>query len=46
MILEAMKTEVNVFAGEENIGKSILGFGKGWKEGASVHAGDVLVVLD
>ncbi|KAI0721773.1 urea carboxylase [Fomitopsis betulina] len=45
MILEAMKTEVNVEAGEENIGRTVIGFGKGVKEGAAVGSGDVLVVL-
>lgn len=45
MILEAMKTEVNVEAGEENIGRTVIGFGNGVKEGVAVGSGDVLVVL-
>ena len=45
IILEAMKTEVNVEAGEENVGRTVVGFGKGVKEGAAVGSGDVLVVL-
>ncbi|PCH34617.1 urea amidolyase [Wolfiporia cocos MD-104 SS10] len=45
VILEAMKTEINIEAGEENIGRKVMGFGKGVKEGAAVNAGDVLVVL-
>ncbi|OBZ73034.1 putative urea carboxylase [Grifola frondosa] len=46
VILEAMKTEVKIEAGEENIGKKVKGFGRGVKEGAAVNAGDVLVVLE
>ncbi|KAH9927658.1 urea carboxylase [Fomitopsis serialis] len=45
IILEAMKTEVNVEAGEENIGRTVAGFGKGVKEGTAVGSGDVLVVF-
>lgn len=45
IILEAMKTEVNVEAGEENVGRTVVGFGKGTKEGAAVASGDVLVIL-
>lgn len=45
IILEAMKTEVNVEAGEENIGRTVAGLGKGVKEGAAVGSGDVLVVF-
>lgn len=43
IILEAMKTEINVPAGEENIGKVVKRLGKGIREGASVQAGDPLV---
>ena len=43
IILEAMKTEINVPAREENIGKMVKGLGKGIREGASVQAGDPLV---
>lgn len=46
VILEAMKTEINVPAGEENIGKVVRGLGRGIMEGASVQAGDVLVWLE
>lgn len=45
VILEAMKTEINVEAGEENVGRKVLGFGKGVREGAQVSPGEVLVVL-
>ncbi|KAJ6622708.1 allophanate hydrolase subunit 2-domain-containing protein [Mycena sp. CBHHK59/15] len=45
VILEAMKTEIPVKAGEANIGKTVNRFGKGIQEGASVHPGDVLIVL-
>ena len=43
IILEAMKTEINVPAGDENIGKVVRGLGKGIRAGASVQAGDPLV---
>ena len=33
IILEAMKTEINVTMGEENVGKVIKGMGKGIREG-------------
>ncbi|TFK35167.1 allophanate hydrolase subunit 2-domain-containing protein [Crucibulum laeve] len=46
LILEAMKTEIPVRAGEDNVGKTVKGFGKGIKEQAVVRPGDVLVVLD
>ncbi|KAF9220649.1 hypothetical protein BS17DRAFT_714001 [Gyrodon lividus] len=45
IILEAMKTEINVPAGEENVGRVVKGLGKGIREGASVQAGDPLVWL-
>lgn len=45
VVLEAMKTEINIEAGEENVGRTVKGFGKGVKEGAAVRAGDTLVVL-
>lgn len=40
-----MKTEINVEAGEENVGRTVMGFGQGVVEGAAVNAGDVLVIL-
>ncbi|KAF8837172.1 hypothetical protein BDN67DRAFT_973345 [Paxillus ammoniavirescens] len=45
IILEAMKTEIHVPAGEENVGRVVTGLGKGIREGASVEAGDPLVWL-
>ncbi|KAJ7155221.1 allophanate hydrolase subunit 2-domain-containing protein [Mycena filopes] len=44
-ILEAMKTEIPIRAGEGNVGKTVKGFGRGIFEGAMVNAGDRLVVL-
>ena len=41
-----MKTEVNVEAEEENIGRKIVGFGPGIQEGGTVQAGDPLVYFD
>ena len=43
VILEAMKTEINVTAGEDNIGLKVSGFAKGIREGTTVQAGDKLV---
>ena len=43
MILEAMKTEINIEAGEEAIGLTVVGLARGVREGASVRAGDPLV---
>ena len=42
-ILEAMKTEIPVLAGEENVGLKVSGIAKG--EGATVEAGDKLIFL-
>lgn len=42
VILEAMKTEINILAGEENVGKVVKSLGKGIREGASVQVGDIL----
>jgi biotin carboxyl carrier protein len=46
VILEAMKTEVNVEAGEENVGKKVKALGKGIREGAVVNAGNILVIFE
>ncbi|KAL5497703.1 hypothetical protein ACEPAH_2634 [Sanghuangporus vaninii] len=43
VILEAMKTEINVMAGEDNVGLKVSGFAKGVREGTTVQAGDKLV---
>ncbi|OSD02241.1 urea carboxylase [Trametes coccinea BRFM310] len=43
IVLEAMKTEVNVEAGEEFVGRRIKAFGPGVVEGGSVQAGNPLV---
>ncbi|KAK7001658.1 hypothetical protein R3P38DRAFT_2648953 [Favolaschia claudopus] len=45
VILEAMKTEIPVKAGKENVGRTVKGFGAGIREGASGKPGEVLVVL-
>jgi len=45
LILEAMKTEIPVTAGEDNVGKKVCRLGKDVKEGASVRPGDVLVTF-
>lgn len=44
-LAEAMKTEINVTAGSLNVGKTVVGFGRGLKEGAIVSAGDIIVML-
>lgn len=46
VVLEAMKTEVSVVAGEEAVGRTVKGFGAAAREGTSVSAGDILVVLE
>ncbi|KAF9466663.1 allophanate hydrolase subunit 2-domain-containing protein [Collybia nuda] len=45
IILEAMKTEIPICAGEQNIGRTISKLGKGVAEGAVVHPGDTLLTL-
>ncbi|KAF7341805.1 Urea carboxylase [Mycena sanguinolenta] len=44
VILEAMKTEIPIKAGESNVGKTVKGLNKGIREGASVGPGDPLIV--
>ncbi|KAJ6475105.1 allophanate hydrolase subunit 2-domain-containing protein [Mycena vitilis] len=44
VILEAMKTEIPVKAGDRNVDRTVVGFGQGIREGASVNPGDVLVI--
>ncbi|KAJ7810720.1 allophanate hydrolase subunit 2-domain-containing protein [Mycena olivaceomarginata] len=44
-VLEAMKTEISITAGEANVGKTVKGVSKGIREGASVNPGDGLIVL-
>ncbi|KAJ7635528.1 allophanate hydrolase subunit 2-domain-containing protein [Mycena polygramma] len=46
VILEAMKTEIPIKAGDGNVDRTVIGFGQGIREGASVNPGDVLVVLN
>ncbi|KAI0739997.1 urea carboxylase [Daedaleopsis nitida] len=46
VILEAMKTEVNVEAGDECVGRKVSGFGRNVREGAVVQAGDALVFFE
>ena len=43
VILEAMKTEISIFAGEENVGLKVSGIASGVREGKSVQAGERLV---
>ena len=45
LILEATKTEIQVTAGEDNVGRTVYRLGKEVKEGASVRPGDVLVMF-
>ncbi len=46
IILEAMKTEVSVTAGEENVGRRVVGFGRDVREGSVVPAGAPLVYFE
>ncbi|KAJ7779438.1 allophanate hydrolase subunit 2-domain-containing protein [Mycena maculata] len=45
VILEAMKTEIPVKAGDINVGKTVNGLGHGIRENAAVNSGDILLVL-
>ncbi len=45
-ILEAMKTEVDIEAGEENVGRTVKGLGRDVKEGGAIQAGDVLIYFN
>ncbi|KAI0693471.1 urea carboxylase [Cytidiella melzeri] len=45
LVLEAMKTEINIEAGEENVGRTVQAYAHGVKEGAMVTPGQILVVL-
>ncbi|KAI0808367.1 urea carboxylase [Fomes fomentarius] len=46
VVLEAAKTEVNVNAGEENIGRVVKGVGRNVVEGSMVQAGEVLITFE
>ncbi|PPQ75558.1 hypothetical protein CVT26_012381 [Gymnopilus dilepis] len=46
IILEAMKTEIPVVAGEGNAGRTVLRLGPGVMEGKTVRPGDALIVLE
>lgn len=41
-----MKTEVNIEAGEENVGRTVRNLGKDIQPGSIVQAGDTLVIFD
>lgn len=45
IILEAMKTEIPIYAGEHSIGRTYKQLGKGITEGTVVRPGDTLLVL-
>ena len=45
IILESMKTEISVAAGDDNVGRSVCGFKEGIV-GSIVEAGDKLVFFD
>jgi len=42
VILEAMKTEIKISAGEENVGMKVVGLARGIREGSVVKPGDKL----
>ena len=46
LILEAMKTEIRIEAGEESVGRRVKGFGRNVRQGAYVTAGEPLVILE
>lgn len=45
IILEAMKTEIPIYAGEDSVGRTYKQLGRGIAEGAAVRPGDTLLVL-
>jgi len=45
VVLEAMKTEINIEAGEENVGRTVQSYAQGVKVGAVVKPGQALVIL-
>ncbi|KAF9562368.1 hypothetical protein CPC08DRAFT_749490 [Agrocybe pediades] len=45
-ILEAMKTEIPITAGETNVGKKVKSFVSGKEEGSSVRPGDAIFLLE
>ncbi|KAI0339186.1 urea carboxylase [Trametopsis cervina] len=46
VVLEVMKTEINVEAGEENIGRTVSSYGPGIRIGAVVKPGQVLMMFE
>lgn len=46
VILEAMKTEIKISAGEENVGLKVVGLAQGIREGTAVKAGDKLLYFE
>lgn len=46
VVLEAMKTEINVEAGEENVGRTISSYSREVQEGTVVIPGQILINLD
>lgn len=46
VILEAMKTEIKISAGEENVGLKVVGLAQGIREGSVVKAGDKLLYFE
>ena len=46
VVMEALKTEILITAGEEHVGRRVKTLGEGVREKAMVAAGEVLVVLE
>ena len=46
VVMEALKTEVLITAGEEHVGKRVKAFGNNVRERAMIGAGETLVVLE
>lgn len=46
VMLEAMKTEIKISAGEENVGLKVVGLAQGIRERSVVKAGDKLLYFE
>ncbi len=45
VILESMKSEINVYPEENTVGRKVVGYGDGIGPGAAVRSGDIIVHL-
>lgn len=45
VILESMKSEINVYPEASSVGRKVVGYGDGIRPGAAVRPGDIIVHL-